>query len=164
MGKAFVRFAVIVVLAQVISYFLAGLLARFVLGASQFYPPAPTALSYLKDPQDASVEALIWPAQVVRGLLFAMVLFPFRKQFLEWGIWRGGLALGSLIFIVGFVAASGGMIEHFVFFKPADYPVPFALITFVEVLVQTAILGPAIVRFDKPAVATGTVKSGVTPA
>jgi hypothetical protein len=51
--------------------------------------------------------------------------------------------------VVGYVAASGGMIEHFVYFKAADYPVKFAMITFVEILIQTLIMGPAIVYFDR---------------
>ena len=34
------------------------------------------------------------------------------------------------------------MIEHFVYFKVADYPVKFALITFIEILIQVAIMGP----------------------
>ena len=50
---------------------------------------------------------------------------------------------------MGYVAASGGMIEHFVYFKAADYPVKFAGITLVEVFVQTLLMGPMIVRLDK---------------
>jgi len=67
----------------------------------------------------------------------------------EWGVWRGGLAIAGFVFVAGYVAASGGMIEHFVYFKAADYPVKFAMITFVEILIQTLIMGPAIVYFDR---------------
>jgi hypothetical protein len=58
-------------------------------------------------------------------------------------------AIAGIIFIMGYIAASGGMIEHFVYFKPEDYPVKFAVITFVEILLQTLIMGPIIVQLDK---------------
>jgi len=45
------------------------------------------------------------------------------------------------------VAASGGMIEHLVYFN--EYPIKFALITFVEVLIQALLMGQIISRLDK---------------
>jgi hypothetical protein len=149
MVKSFFKFLLIVVIAQIITYYFAGIIAQLVLGANQFYPPYPTAISYLRDPHDPGLQLWILPAQALRGLLFAFVLFPFRKQIVEWGVWRGGLAIAGFVFVAGYVAASGGMIEHFVYFKAADYPVKFAMITFVEILIQTLIMGPAIVYFDR---------------
>jgi hypothetical protein len=61
----------------------------------------------------------------------------------------GALAVAGIIFVMGYVAASGGMIEHFVYFKPAGYPVKVALITFVEVLTQTLLIGLLIVHLEK---------------
>jgi hypothetical protein len=149
MFKSFLKFALIVIVAQVVTYYFAGIIAQLVLGANQFYPPSPTAISYLRDPHDPSLQAWILPAQALRGLLFALILFPFRKQILEWGIVRGGLVIAGFVFVAGYVAASGGMIEHFVYFNAADYPVKFAVITFVEILIQTVIMGPSIVYFSK---------------
>ncbi len=149
MVKSFLRFALIVVIAQVITYFVAGVIAQNVLGANQFYPPSPNAISYLRDPHDPSLQVWIFPAQALRGLLFALILFPFWKQIMQLGGLRGGLIVGGFVFIAGFVAASGGMIEHFVYFKAEDYPVLFAVITFIEILIQTAIMGPAVVHFGK---------------
>jgi len=149
MFKSFVKFALIMMVTMVVTYFLAGLVARFVLGGEAYYPPSPTAISYLRDPSAPGMTLLIWPAQALRGLLFAVALFAFRKQFRALGVWKGGLALGAVIFIVGFVAASGGMIEHFVWFT--EYPVRFAMITFIEILIQTAIMGPWTVAWMKRA-------------
>ena len=149
MFKSFLKFALIVVVAQVITYYFAGIIAQLVLGANQFYPPSPTAISYLRDPHDPGLQLWILPAQALRGLLFALVLFPFRRQIIELGSLRGGLAVAGFVFIAGYVAASGGMIEHFVYFKAADYPTRFAMITFVEILIQTAIMGPPVVHFSK---------------
>lgn len=149
MFKSFLKFALIMMVAQAITYYFAGIIAQNVLGAHDFYPPSATAITYLKDPRDPGVQLWILPAQLLRGLLFALVLFPFRKQILESGIWRGGLLIAGFIFIAGYVAASGGMVEHFVFFKAEDYPVRFAFISFFEILIQTAIMGPAVVFMDR---------------
>jgi hypothetical protein len=149
MLKSFLKFALVVLVAQVVTYYFAGIIAQSMLGANQFYPPSPTAINYLRDPHDPGLQLWILPAQALRGLLFALVLFPFRKQIIEFGILRGGLAVAGFVFVAGYVAASGGMIEHFVYFKAEDYPARFALITFVEILIQTVIMGPAVVHFSK---------------
>ncbi len=149
MLKSFLKFALIVVIAQVVTYFIAGIIAQNLLGANQFYPPYPTAISYLRDPHDPGVQAWIFPAQALRGLLFALILFPLKDRIMQLGVLRGGLIVMGFVFIAGYVAASGGMIEHFVYFKAEDYPMTFAIITFVEILIQTAIMGPAVVYFTK---------------
>lgn len=147
MVKSLLKFILIFIVSQIITYYLAGMLAQLVLGAGAYYPPSPTALSYLKNPQDPSVQLWILPAQALRGVLFALILFPFRQRIQELGVWIGGAALGGIIFITGYVAASGGMIEHFVFFS--EYPARFAAITFVEVLFQTLLIGLMVVRLDR---------------
>jgi hypothetical protein len=147
MLKSFPKFALVTVVTMVVSYFIAGLVARFVLGGDAYYPPSPTAISYLRDPAAPGMALIIWPAQALRGLLFAVALFPLRRRFVELGVWAGGLVFGGVIFIVGYVAASGGMIEHFVWFN--EYPVRFAMITFVEILIQVLIMGPWAVSWMK---------------
>lgn len=147
MFKSFLKFALIGMVTMIVTYFIAGLVARFVLGGDEFYPPSPTAISYLRDPMAPGMPLKIWPAQLLRGLLFALALFPLRKYFMEMGVWRGGFSFGAIIFIVGYVAASGGMIEHFVWFK--EYPVKFAMITFIEILIQVLIMGPWAIAWMK---------------
>ena len=149
MLKSFLKTAGITIVTMVVTYFIAGLVARFLLGGSEFYPPSPTAISYLRDPAAPGMALLIWPAQALRGLLFAAALFPLRKAFIAMGTWRGGLAFGAVILVVGYLAASGGMIEHFVWFN--EYPVKFAVITLVEILIQTVIMGPWTVSWMKRA-------------
>lgn len=132
-------FALGMVIFQVITYLFAGVLAQNLFGASVFYPPSPEALCFLRDPRSAYVQGLIVPAQILRGLLFAAVLLPFRKTIWSYGKLRGGLLIGAVLFVIGYVAASGGMIEHLVFFNPV--PSSFYTITFFEVLIQTMLLG-----------------------
>ena len=147
MLKSFLKFALIVLIVHIVTYYIAGIIAQLVLGANEFYPPSPNAISYLRDPHDPGLQALILPAQALRGLLFALVLFPFRKIFMEMGNWAGGLLFGSVIFVIGFVAASGGMIEHFVYFN--EYPLKFAMITFFEILIQVVLMGLFVVDWIK---------------
>ena len=149
MLKSLIKFSLIMMVTMIVTYFLAGLVARFVLGGDAYYPPSPTAISYLKDPAAPGMALITWPAQLLRGLLFALALYPFSTQLVALGAWKGGLALGGVIFVVGYVAASGGMIEHFVWFN--EYPVRFALITFVEILIQVTIMGPWTVAWMKRA-------------
>jgi hypothetical protein len=132
-------FAIGMVIFQVITYLFAGIFAQDVLGAAVFYPPSPDALCFLRDPSSPDVQALIIPAQILRGLLFAAVLLPFRKTIWNYGRVRGGLLMGTILFVLTYVAASGGMIEHMVYFIPV--PSSFYAITFVEVLIQTMLLG-----------------------
>ena len=156
MFKSFIKFALIVAVCQLLTYFVAGMIAQGLLGASEFYPPSPHALSYLNDPHEISLLTIL-SAQALRGILFAIVLFPFRARILELGRWYGALAIAGIILVVGYVASSGGLIEHFVFFTAADYPAKFAAITLVEVLIQTTALGALILwleqRFVKQSVA-----------
>ena len=147
MLKSYLKFTLIVMVTMVVTYFIAGLVARFVLGGEAYYPPSPTAISYLRDPAGPGMALIVWPAQLLRGLLFALALFPLRKSFMEMGTWKGGLVFGGIIFIVGYIAASGGMIEHFVWFN--EYPVAFAAITFVEILIQVVLMGPWTVAWMK---------------
>ncbi len=156
MLKSFLKFALIVVVGQVLTYYFAGVIAQLVLGASEFYPPSPHALSYLRDPHEISL-GIILVAQALRGFLFALLLFPFRQRILEWGNTYAALAFAAIILVLSYVAASGGMIEHFVYFTESAYPAKFALITLVEITIQTLLLGAFIVwlerRFEKEMVA-----------
>ena len=140
MVKSFLKFVGITMVTMEVTYLFAGLIARFPLGGAAFYPPSPTAISYLRDPAGPGMAPLFLGGGLLRGLLFGMALFPLRKAFTDMGTWRGGLAFAAVIFIVGYVAASGGMIEHFVWFN--EYPAQFAAITFVEILIQSLIMGP----------------------
>jgi hypothetical protein len=94
MFKSFLKFALIVLITHIVTYFIAGIIAQLLLGASEFYPPSPHAISYLRDPHDPSLQGWILPAQALRGLLFVLALFPFRRQFVEMGAWVGGFMFG----------------------------------------------------------------------
>jgi len=140
MFKKMFKFVMIVMLSHTFSYYIAGIIAQLFLGASEFYPPSINAIIYLKDPHVSSLQLLILPAQLLRGLLFGLVLFPFLSEILKYGKWKGSFLVGGIVLTVGYIAASGGLIEHLVYFKPEYYPVRFAIVTLVEILIQIVIL------------------------
>jgi hypothetical protein len=61
MFKSFLKFALIVMVTMVVTYFLARLVARFALGGDEFYPPSPTAIRYLRptELQDQTGDATV---------------------------------------------------------------------------------------------------------
>lgn len=126
--------------SQVLTYYIAGIIAQLLLGANEFYPPSPNAIVYLRDPHVSSLQVLILPAQLIRGILFGLILLPLLPQFIKLGKWKGSFLIGGIILTIGYIAASGGLIEHLVYFKPEYYPIKFALITLVEIIIQTLTL------------------------
>jgi hypothetical protein len=148
-AKSISKFVIGFSILHLITYFFAGIIAQKVLGANEFYPPSLNALSYLRDPLSTHVQMLFIPAQLIRGLLFAGVLLPFRKQIFELGQLWGGFSITSIVFVFGYLAASGGMIEHYVYFTAESYPLKFALITLIEILIQTLLLGQLIMLWER---------------
>lgn len=137
--RAAVKFVALVALVHVVSYLLAGIVGQRALGLHEFYPPSDHAISYLRDPTSAHVQMLLWPAQLARGVLLGLVLLPFRSRIGALGPLRGALAVTSLLFVVSYLAAAGGLIEHVVFFR--EYPLKFAALTAVEIVLHTGMLG-----------------------
>jgi hypothetical protein len=87
MPKQLLKFVFVVIFSQVISYYFAGIIAQVGLGASEFYPPSPNAISYLRDLHDPTLQLWILHGQALRGLLFAFALFPFREHIWTFGTW-----------------------------------------------------------------------------
>jgi hypothetical protein len=135
------------IILHIITYYIAGIIAQVGLGARQYYPPSPNALEFLRDPTSSYVQSLIIPAQVLRGFLFALALFPFRRRIIQLGQFYGGLVVTTVIFIVGEVASAGGIIERFVYYTPI--PLGFVAITAIEILIHTLLLGQLILLWER---------------
>lgn len=147
--KKYIKFLVIITFTHLITYYIAGIIAQLFLGAKEFYPPSSNALPYLKDPHDLKLQLLIIPAQIIRGLSFGIVLLPIYPHIIKLGRVKGSLMIGTLILVLSYVVASGGLLEHLVYFKPEFYPLKFALITFIEILFQSILLSLSIMIFLK---------------
>ena len=155
--KSVLIFVAGVIILHIVTYYFAGTIAIFGMGEGQYYPPSPNAIVFLRDPTSSYVQSLVLPAQTLRGLLFAVVLYPFRKRIMELGQYLGGLSVTAVIFLLGEVAGSGGIIERFVYYTPI--PEGFLVMTFFEILIQTFLFGQLLLywerRFNKAYYAQG---------
>lgn len=145
--KSILLFIIGVMIIHTLTYVIAGIIAQVGLGVGVYYPPSPNAIIFLRDPLSTHVQTLLIPAQLLRGLLFGIALFSFRKRIMELGQVWGGLAVSSVIFLVAYVAAAGGMIEHIVFFIPI--PAGFMVITLVEILLYALMFGQLLLLWEK---------------
>ena len=145
--KSVLVFVVGVIVLHIVTYYFAGVIAQVGMGARQYYPPYPNALIFLRDPLSSYVQSLIIPAQVLRGLLFAVVLYPFRRRIMEIGQYLGGLSITSMILLVGEVASAGGIIERFVYYTPI--PSGFVVITFFEILIYALLFGQLLLYWER---------------
>ena len=114
-ARSALSFFVGVIVAQVGSYYIAGLVAFLVLGSARCYPPSPNAISFLREVPSFSVTI---PAAILHALLFGLVLYPFRGGIVGLGRVWSGLSASAVVFIAGYVAASGGIIERAVYYTP----------------------------------------------
>src|SRR6478735_8983122 len=67
--------------AHVVTYFLAGLMAFYLLNYGDSFQKPP--MSYIMKPVDSRAVAAGPALQIIRGLIFSLALFPFRNTFLN---------------------------------------------------------------------------------
>ena len=139
--RRFLVFAVKVIAFQVTTYFLAGTIA-YPLLTKQFYV-GPHAVFVVFMRTEAGPElfrhAVRWfiPAEFLRGLLVAGVLYPLFDTLKSWRFRKRFLVIASLYVVLGFWAATvaaPGTIEGMVYMRPFITP-------YVHLAVQPEIIG-----------------------
>lgn len=145
---SFKAFAWRVIALHTITYVLMGLAAYFILDYRQAYET--TDLRYLMRPTTSAWVAGGPGLQPVRGLLFAVVLYPFASFFLRKG--NGALLLWSLFLglaILGTAGPSPGSLEGVLYTK---LPLKVHLFGLPEVILQTLLFSVGLVAWcRKPA-------------
>lgn len=136
--RTFWSFALKLTTVHTVTYFIAGQVSfRTLLGP---YVVGPKALTwYFKDPSD--FVSWVLPDQILRGILLAIALYPFRQRIIELGTWRGGLAIAGVYLLVGQFACPGtspGSLEGFVFTR---LPIDFQFAVLPEIIAQGLALG-----------------------
>ena len=127
------KFLIRVTIFHVLTYFIYGLLASAIFQYSVLFE-SPIIRDYYK--QYGTVSNYIGPViQILRGLIFGIVLLPFKKTIQESKIgWLYTWALFVGIGILGTPAAAPSSIEGLIYTK---IPLWFHLIGFPEILLQT---------------------------
>ncbi len=138
----FIGFAVKVMIAHTVTYFVVGSLAYQLITKPFYEGPDPLFAGFMRTPADPALWAHVmrWflPAQLLRGLLMAAALWPFHSTVAAWSWRRRFLALAGLYFIFGYWAtavAAPGTIEGLVYLRPEFTP-RVHLIVQPEILIQ----------------------------
>jgi hypothetical protein len=132
-SNRFAVFAWRVTASHVISYFVIGLIAFKLLDYKQLFETQPYS-SFMRPMNSAAVAA--GPGlQVIRGIIFSLVLWPFKSIFLDTRF--GWLKLWALLIglcILSTSAAAPGSIEGFIY---TSIPIEKQLWGYLEVIPQT---------------------------
>lgn len=129
-------------------------LTYLVIGAASFWLVArplwtgPDRLPWLRDPEGDFVQRWFLPAQVVRGVLQAAALFPLRGALIEMGRW-GGLAIASLLILIGSIAGISGAVETWVY--STTFHTGLFLAHLPEVVLQTLLYGYLLLAWERRA-------------
>ena len=127
-------------------------LTYFVIGAASYwliarrYWTGPEALPWLRDPEGDFVPRWFMPAQIVRGVLYGVAFLPLRRAFLGMGAW-GGLAIASLLLLIGLIAGISGVIEDWVYTTTFHAGLFFAHLP--EVVIQTLLYGYLLLAWER---------------
>lgn len=129
---------------HVVTYFVIGAASYWLVARS--YWTGPEALPWLRDPEGDFVPRWFMPAQVVRGVVYGVALFPLRRALLAMGAW-GGSVIASLLLLIGLVAGISGVIEDWVY--TTTFHAGLFLAHLPEVIVQTLLYGYLLLAWER---------------
>ena len=99
----------------------------------------------IRDLHGPHVQHWFFLAQIVRGILHGLVLFPLRRALLDMRRW-GGLVVGSILFMVGSVIGINGAIEGWVY---SYFNSDVFLVHLPEVVIQTTLFGYWLLAWER---------------
>ena len=115
--------------AHVTTYFLAGALAYNFLTKEFYIGPNPIFASFMRTEAQPEMWSHVvrWflPAQILRGLLMAMVLYPLFDTLKAWSFGKRYMLIAALYLVLGFwgaTVAAPGTIEGMVYLRPFITP------------------------------------------
>jgi hypothetical protein len=151
--RQFGGFSLRVTACHILTYWIAGGIS-FLLITHKYYT-GPRALPTLRV-SSAFVQHWILPEQILRGILYALALYPLRGPLLKLGRW-GGLVIASLLLLIGPVAGISGILESVVFSVDPHLDVFFA--TLPEIIVQTLAFGYLLMWWERKVEAPAAARS-----
>jgi hypothetical protein len=127
--RRFAIFASKVIAAHVTTYFLAGALAYHFLTKEFYTGPHPLFAAFMRTEAEPELwaHAVRWflPAQILRGLLMALVLYPLFDTLKTWAFGKRYLLIAALYLVLGFwgaTVAAPGTLEGMVYLRPFITP------------------------------------------
>jgi hypothetical protein len=127
-------------------------LTYFVFGAASYwlvarrYWTGQEALPWLRNPEGEFVQRWFLPAQIVRGALHGVALFPLRTALLSMPRF-GGLVVASLLLLIGSIAGISGVIEDWVYSTTFHFGLFMAHLP--EIVLQTLAYGYLLLAWER---------------
>jgi hypothetical protein len=151
--KNYLRFAGRVTAAHVVTYIGVGALAYMLLTGGFFDGSNELVNRVMRTPADPAlwkhVTTWMLPFQVLRGMMIALVLYPFVPAMRDWTYLKRAAAIAGLYVILGQWAstvAGSGTIEGWLILRP-EYTAPSIVVkAMIEGLVQGVALAAWIAR------------------
>ncbi len=136
-------FALRVTVLHVLTYVVIGGIS-YALIAHRYWEGAG-ALHGLRDPRGAFVQTWMLPAEILRALLYAMVLYPLRSRLLSLR-WWGAVEIAALMLILGTYGGITGVIETIVY--TTGFSLPLHLAHLPEIVLQSFLFGALIIWWE----------------
>jgi hypothetical protein len=128
---------------------------------ARHYWTGPEALPWLRNPESEFVQRWFLPAQVVRGVLLGVALFPLRGALLATGR-LGGAVIASLLLLIGCVAGISGVIEDWVY--STTFHLGLFLAHLPEIVLQTLLYGYLLLAWERRAEMRAAARGGALVA
>jgi hypothetical protein len=141
---SFLGFAVRLTAVHILTYMVIGGISYWLIARKYWVGPA--RVPGLNDPTGDFVQRWLLPAQILRGFIYAVALYPLRRALLGMGRW-GGLVVASLMLLVGSIAGISGFIESCVYM--ADPHVALFLVHLPEVVIQSLLFGYLLLWWER---------------
>ena len=123
--KRFVGFTGKVVVTHTVTYFIVGAIAYNLLTKQYYTGPDPAFGDFMRtldNPESVShITRWFIPAQILRGILMAIALYPFFDKLCQWDFKKRFVTISGLYIVLGYWAATvaaPGTIEGMVYMKP----------------------------------------------
>ena len=129
---------------HVLSYVVVGAASYWLI--ARRYWTGPEALPWLRDPEGQFVRNWFLPAQIARGILYGLALFPLRSALLKMGR-LGGVVVAGLLLLVGCLAGISGEIETWVY--TTTFHLRLFLAHLPEIVVQTLLYGYLLLAWER---------------
>ncbi len=123
--KQFFGYSLKVIILHTVTYFIAGALAYPLLTKDLYVGSNPVFAAFFRTQAEpalwAHVTTWFFPAQILRGFLLSLAIYPFYKVLVSWSYWKRFATITGLYLLIGFWAAAvaaPGTIEGLVYMRP----------------------------------------------
>jgi hypothetical protein len=151
--KRFITFALKVIFAHVVTYFIIGTIAYQFLTKPFYVGVNPIFAAFMRTEAEPDLwrHVMTWliPGQVLRGLLIAVALSPFFNTLVQWNFRRRFFSIAGLYLALGFWAstmAAPGTIDGMIYMRP-EITMHVHLMMQPEIITQGLLLAAWVARW-----------------